>query len=189
MKFLLLLASILIYIVISLSSFIFLLYTFHSPFGYDIVELKAHNLTWTYLIKQKYISFIDLDIFSIHEKRHLLDVKRLFSRIYEFWIISSVVSILLLTFFYLKCFIREVFRYVIYIGVFINSLLVISSLFFRNSFELLHRVLFPVNSWIFPENSILIKWFPLEYFVEFFLLYIFLNTTILYFLKIKTTKR
>jgi len=88
MKVLLLLASILIYIVISLSSFIFLLYTFHSPFGYDIVELKAHNLTWTYLLKQKYISFInDLDIFSIYEKRHLLDVKRLFSSIYEFWII------------------------------------------------------------------------------------------------------
>ncbi len=76
----------LIFLTISLSSFELILNLFHSPFGQEVVNPQAHNLTWLYLLKQKYITLIELDIFTIHEKRHLLDVKRLFEQIYSLWI-------------------------------------------------------------------------------------------------------
>jgi len=88
----------LIFLTISLSSFELILNLFHSPFGQEVVNPQAHNLTWLYLLKQKYITLIELDIFTIHEKRHLLDVKRLFEQIYSLWYISIPISILIVIF-------------------------------------------------------------------------------------------
>jgi uncharacterized membrane protein len=54
-----------------------------------------------------------------------------------------------------------------------------------DSFKLLHKLLFPNGTWIFPPNSILIEWFPLEYFVEFFIIYILLNLLFILIIKSK----
>ncbi len=172
-----------IFLAITLTIFEFLLYNFHSPFNQDILNPKAHTLTWTYILKQKYITFIDLDIFSIHEKRHLLDVKRLFEKIYTMWLIFTISSVVITILIYFKGWIEEVFRYFFYIGVVINSIFIISSLFFLDSFKFLHKIIFPYNSWIFPPDSILIEWFPISYFIEFFILFIALNILVLFVVK------
>ncbi|HHH53392.1 MAG TPA: DUF1461 domain-containing protein, partial [Bacteroidetes bacterium] len=46
---------------------------------------------------------------------------------------------------------------------------------FSDSFSFLHQMIFPHNSWIFQPSSILIIWFPLSYFIEFFLIFILFN--------------
>jgi len=183
MKLLYYLLALFIFLAFGLTIFELLLYNFHSPFNQDIPNPKAHTLTWIYLLKQKYITFIDLDIFSIHEKRHLLDVKRLFEKIYTIWLIFTISSVFITIFIYFKGWIGEVFKYFFYIGVIINSIFIIFSLFFIDSFNFLHKIFFPKNSWIFPPDSILIEWFPISYFVEFFILFIALNFLGLFIVK------
>jgi len=183
MKILYYILAIVLFLAFSFTVFELLLHTFHSSFNQDIPNPKAHTLIWIYLLKQKYITFIDLDIFSIHEKRHLLDVKRLFEKIYTIWLIFTISSVVITIFIYFKGWIGEVFRYFLYIGVAINSIFIISSIFFLDSFKFLHKILFPYNSWIFPPDSILIEWFPISYFMEFFILFIVLNILGLFLLK------
>jgi uncharacterized membrane protein len=169
MRVLYILCAILFSLALLLSSFELTLFLFHSPINSDIIEPKAHSLTWIYLLKQKYITFIDLDIFTLHEKRHLLDVKRLFEKIYSIWIILSTLSILSIISLYLKAkkSFFLVFRYSFFIGLIVTLLSIFIATDFLDSFKLLHQLLFPQHSWVFPNGSILIEWFPLSYFQEF----------------------
>ena len=182
-KIIYLLSATLISLTIMFTSFELTLYSFHSPIQTHIIEPKMHSLTWIYLLKQKYITLIDLDIFNINEKRHLLDVKRLFENIYSIWLTLLVSSIFIVIFLYLKERLSIVIRYSAIIGAFINILLIIILFNFLDSFTLLHQILFPNNSWIFEPNSILIKWFPISYFMEFFAIFIILNFIAFYILK------
>ena len=164
-------------ITLTISSFELTLHLFHSPFNSTIIEPKAHSLTWIYLLKQKYISLIDLDIFNINEKRHLLDVKRFFDKIYYIWSILFTLSIFISISLYFKS--KEklalVIRYSTILGVVLNIIFILISFNFLEIFTLLHKILFLHNSWVFQPNSILIEWFPLEYFIEFFAIYILIN--------------
>ena len=169
MRVLYILSAILLSLALILSSFELTLSLFHSPINSDIVEPQAHSMTWIYLLKQKYITFIDLDIFTIHEKRHLLDVKRLFEQIYSIWVMVSTVALSLILFLYFreKKGLFLVFRYNFFIGLGVTLLSLFVATDFLDSFRLLHKLLFPQHSWVFPDNSILIEWFPLGYFQEF----------------------
>jgi integral membrane protein (TIGR01906 family) len=183
--------TLVISITLLLSSFELTLWLFHSPYGSAIIEPKSHQLTWIYLLKQEYISFIDLDIFNIHEKRHLLDVKRTFETIYNIWTILSIITIVIIISLYL--FYKDKFimimRYLIYIGVITILLSVVISFDFLNSFSFLHQLIFPNQSWIFTDDSILIKWFPLRYFKEFatimISLYLIFQVILAFFARIK----
>lgn len=164
------------------------LFFFHSPFGLEIIYPKAHSATWIYLLKQKYISFIELDIFNIYEKRHLLDVKRVFERLHTLWMVILTISLFSLLFLYLKD--KKGFFLVLKQSFYLNYLFIIISIVlasnFLNIFELLHQLLFLHQSWIFPPNSILIKWFPLVYFQQFLGIILFCHfLIILLFYKIK----
>ena len=164
---------------IYLSTFEFLLYHFHSPIYGEIINPSAHNTTWTYLLHQKYITFIELDLLNIHEKRHLLDVKRVFNTTYILWMLSASLGFLILT----VCF-RNVIKYIATIGLSLNTFALLLSFNFLNSFELFHTLFFKQNSWIFLQNSLLIQWFPLVYFQDFFSL--FLVLTFSFFLLFRT---
>ncbi len=176
-KILYLFLAILISLTVIFSSFELTLFYFHSPIQSYIIEPKMHSLTWIYLLKQKYITLIDLDILNINEKRHLLDVKRLFETIYSIWITLLIFTLSIIIFFYFKS--KEklsiVINYTIILGVNTNILFMIISFNFLDSFTLLHQIFFPNNSWIFQPNSILIKWFPILYFIEFFTIFIVSN--------------
>ena len=165
---------------IYLSLFELLLYNFHSPFNEAIINPSAHDATWTYLLHQKYITFIELDIFNIHEKRHLLDVKRVFKTTHILWMLTASLGFLILVIFF-----RKVIKYITLFGLSLNSLLLLLSFNFLNSFELFHSLFFKQNSWIFMKNSLLIEWFPLVYFQEFFAL--FLGVSFFIFVLAKST--
>jgi uncharacterized membrane protein len=163
--------SLIVLIGIYLNIFEFLLYNFHSPTNGKIIHPLAYNSVWTYLLHQKYITLIELDILNIHEKRHLLDVKRVFNTTYILWFFSASLSFLILTVFF-----KKVIKYVGILGLSLNIFTLILSFNFLNSFELFHTLFFKENSWIFMQNSLLIRWFPLIYFQEFFALFLLLSS-------------
>jgi uncharacterized membrane protein len=169
MKFIYIPLALLLFLTLLLSSFELTLYLFHSPFNSIIIEPQAHTTTWTYLLKQKYITLINVDIFTINEKRHLLDVKRLLDKLYNLWSALSVLSFFSIIFLYVKAkeSIASIFKYNFIIGLIVIALSIFLAFDFLDSFKTFHQLVFPMGSWIFPDNSILIKWFPLEYFQDF----------------------
>jgi len=167
--------SILILISIYLSLFELLIHTFKTPC----------DATWTYLLKQQYISLIDSDMFTIYEKRHLLDVKRLLETTQRIWIVSITLSLIILYFF------RKSIKIMTKIGISINLLLLLFSFNFLNNFKLLHTFLFQESTWSFSKSSSLIQCFPLEYFQSFLTLFLLLSSLIfifLFWIKIENNK-
>ena len=191
-KFLSFILASLLLITIYLSLFELLLYTFHSPFQSHIEEPFLHHTTWIYLLQQKYISFIELDIFTIYEKRHLLDVKRVFEETHQVWILFLFLtgSLLLLFIAKLKTQLSTLLQYLYLLGFIFNSILTLFIFNFLNSFKFFHTLLFSANTWSFAPTSLLIKWFPLRYFQEFTLLFLFLSFLLfllLFFIKTYAT--
>ena len=168
---------------IYLSIFEILLYNFHSPLDEKIINPSALYTTWTYLLHQKYITFIELDLLNIHEKRHLLDVKRVFKATYILWMLSASLGFLILIIFF-----RKVLKYIALFGLSLNTLSLLLSFNFLNSFELFHALFFKQNSWIFLKNSLLIEWFPLIYFQEFFSLFLVLSFSLFALFRILSIK-
>ena len=168
---------------IYLTVFELLLYNFHSPIDGKIINSSAHYTTWTYLLHQKYITLIELDLLNIHEKRHLLDVKRVFKATHILWMISSSLAFLILTLFF-----RRVIKYIALFGLSLNTLFILLSFNFLNCFELFHVLFFKQDSWIFLKDSLLIEWFPLVYFQEFFSLFLVLSFSLFALFRILSIK-
>jgi hypothetical protein len=155
---------------IYLSIFELLLYNFHSPLHSKVIEPLAHDKTWSYLLHQKYMCFIELDILNIHEKRHLLDVKRVFKTTHTLWMITGSLAFIILIVFF-----RKVIKSIALLGLSLNTLFILISFNFLNCFSWFHSLFFKENSWILLKNSLLIQWFPLNYFQEFFSLFLLLS--------------
>jgi len=160
----------LLLVTLLLSAFELVLALFHAPLMETISDPILHAQTWQYLLKQHYVTFIESDLFSLHEKRHLLDVKRLFDSLYRYWLMAMGVT--LLGFILLGRRWREkkkiLCQVLVRMGWGIHFLFMVILIFFPQSFGLLHQLLFPTASWFFPPDSLLIRWFPLHYFMEFF---------------------
>ena len=160
---------------IYLTVFELILHTFHAPFNTTIKEPITQNLTWIYLLKQHYVTFIDSDLFNIHEKRHLLDVKKVFESTYRLWILSLILSFLVFIPLIIHNKLKIFSIYLYRTGLTLNILFLILSLKFLNIFTYFHTLLFSKNTWSFPKDSLLIEWFPLCYFQEFFVLFLVLS--------------
>jgi len=143
------------------------LYTFQEAIGIPLKEANTHAITWMYLLEQKYVTLIDLDVYTIHEERHLLDVKRLLNTTFTFWLISiGLIAFGLIIF---KAQSREIIKGSVKFGLIIIFLLVLASIDFTQSFHLFHSFFFNPQTWVFPDSSMLIKVFPLVYFQQFFI--------------------
>ena len=175
--------SIIVLIGIYLTVFELLLYNFHSPLDSEIKEPLAHFITWSYLLHQKYITFIELDLLNIHEKRHLLDVKRVFKITYMLWMLTGSLGFLILVLFF-----KKLIKTIAIFGLSLNAVLILLSFNFLDCFELFHYLFFRDNSWIFFQNSLLIEWFPLNYFQEFFSFFLLLSFSFFILLKILSVK-
>jgi len=184
-KLLYFLSVLIVLISIYLTVFELILHTFHSPFNSIIEESTAQNSTWVYLLKQHYITFIELDIFNLHEKRHLLDVKKVFESTYRLWLLSLAFSLLVLIPLIIHKKLKIFSIYLCRTGFTFNILLLILSLNFLNTFTYLHTLLFSKNTWLFPKDSLLIEWFPLRYFQEFFVVFWVLSFLVFLYVKYK----
>lgn len=174
--------AMMVLLTIYLSIFETLLHTFQSSFGNDMSQNENHNAIWVYLLQQQYESFIELEQLSIHEKRHLLDVKRILEDVYTVWTVLVPLGTVLLVLFF-----NKIVAYVFYVGLALNlSVILLFGYNFISSFDRFHAFFFVTNSWRFPQDSILIEVFPLNYFQEFLILFIVMSTMVfalLYFLK------
>ena len=171
-KTLLFLVTIVVAITIQLTLFELLLHIFHTTIN-STANQEIISSVWNYLLKQRYITFIDLDIFTIHEKRHLLDVKRVLENSYNIWLWLFTTTIFLL--FILKEKRGEVLNRSRVVTIIIAVSLILISLNFLDSFNSFHTLFFKNQSWIFDPNSTLIEIFPIEYFQQFFIIFIGLN--------------
>lgn len=171
------LLSIFFIIIVILGAFEWTLSYYHTSYGTTPNEPQAHQFMWLYLLKQQYHTLIDLDILTIHEKRHLLDVKRALEAFHLYWLLSLTLLLFIFTVLMIKF--RTIIHTIMTYSLYTLTFCAISSLFilfdFLDTFKLFHELLFISNSWIFPEQSYLIQWFPLIYFKQFFVI-VFLKT-------------
>jgi len=163
--------SFIVLIALYLTIFELLLHNFHFSFNAEIEKPFVHSTIWRYLLHQKYITFIELDLLTIHEKRHLLDVKRVLNETFTLWIIFTPLAIFILTIFF-----RKIVKIMVQFGVALNSLFLLLSFNFLNYFEFFHTLFFRDKSWIFFNDSLLIEAFPLIYFQEFFIFFLLLTS-------------
>lgn len=98
----------------------------------------------------------------------------------QFWKSLLAISTFILVVLFIKNRVGSVVRYTIIIALSINILLTLFLLNFLDIFVILHQILFKNSSWLFQPNSILIEWFHLSYFMEFFTIFIILNYLIFY---------
>jgi len=158
-----------------LSIFELLLFTFQAPLGTNLADHTAYDSIWNYLLRQEYQSFIDLDELTLHEKRHLLDVKRILDETHILWMMLLPFALLSFVFFFSK--IRDYFLISAFFFKFM--LIVLFGYDFLASFEHFHALLFVSNSWTFTEDTVLIKLFPLNYFQEFLMLFCLLSLLVM----------
>lgn len=158
-----------------------MLYGYTIFFSNDLESLKKTIIH--YLLTQHSLDFLQINELNIYERRHLFDVKLLFqslSHLFLYIIGYNAVFFIIAKQYEKKITIK--WRWVSYLGLL--PLIIISSLIlvfgFSPIFNDLHSLFFPPNSWIFPKNSTLIQLFPLDYFLQFALIYLlFLLTTFL----------
>jgi len=158
-----------------------MLYGYIAFFSNDLESLKKTIIH--YLLIQHSIDFLQINELNIYERRHLFDVKLLFRSLsHLFLYITSYNAVFFIIAKQYEKRITIKWRWVSYLGLL--PLIIISSLIlafgFSPIFNDLHSFFFPPNSWIFPKDSTLIQLFPLNYFLQFALIYLlFLLTTFL----------
>ena len=141
---------------------------------------------FTYLLTHQNNDLFNVNYLNVAEKRHLLDVKRLFINIiqvFQYCIFSCFILWLL---FHKKLFISQLRNRLLTIGfILIIASIVLNSIFgFDTLFASLHQPFFIENTWLFPKESALIQHFPREYFYQFALIYAVIITMILFLIKI-----
>lgn len=115
----------------------------------------------------------EMNFLNLAEQRHLLDVRRLFAATHTLFYVLLAGSLLLGA-------IRHYWRQgqpwlrTAYLGI--ASLLLPGVVMLLGGFVplfiVLHTLVFPPNTWVFPDDSILIQLFPLGYFLRFGILYV-----------------
>jgi integral membrane protein (TIGR01906 family) len=141
----------------------------------DAVKLTT-NLFDFFKNKSEFKKFdlkIERDFFTQDEINHLKDVRELLNKIflvYYICIAGFFITILILIenkiFFYLKN-ISLVFIWASSSVIFLLILIYFLSNNFLPLFEKFHLIFFPQGNWSFPEDSLLITLFPLNFFYEF----------------------
>jgi len=155
-----------------------MLYGYIAFFSNDLESLKKTIIH--YLLTQHSIDFLQINELNIYERRHLFDVKLLFRSLsHLFLYITSYNAVFFIIAKQYEKRITIKWRWVSYLGLL--PLIIISSLIlafgFSPIFNDLHSFFFPPNSWIFPKDSTLIQLFPLNYFLQFALIYLLLLLT------------
>ncbi|MEW5897090.1 MAG: DUF1461 domain-containing protein [Nanoarchaeota archaeon] len=106
--------------------------------------------------------------YTTAELSHLEDVRKVMKVIDYFFYVSLLIVTATLTFHRKN---KEKTKKLLKYGgitavLFVLAVLLFSLVSFDISFTLFHQVFFPQGNWIFPADSLLIRTFPLEFFVK-----------------------
>ena len=123
--------------------------------GYDSMS----SLVVNYLENPDEVGLIEIDAFTESEKQHLLDVKIVAHRIFDFSFLVMGVILGLLYVFKWDC--RKVLVNAGMITIMVPILLYFIP--FNFVFTGFHSIFFASGSWIFPSSSLLIKLYPFEF--------------------------
>ena len=135
-------------------------------------QQQLQQATWNYLLEEPYAHLINSKAYSIEERRHLLDVKRLINDFKQGLLIALSIFLVFVLLLVVKKLASkdDIIR--------INTISIIVALgfgllgmvFFNHFFNQLHALFFHSGSWIFSKESLLITLFPYRYFQEFFVI-------------------
>lgn len=140
-------------------------------------ELQASSQwVWQYLLHEPTLHLPNTSLLDISARRHLLDVKRILVTFQHTTLILAVFGAVLV--FLQARPAARLLHLLGWTGRMGMSLMAIGMILgivdFRWAFIQLHKLLFLERTWVFPDDSLLIRLFPLEYFQQFFLYWVFL---------------
>ncbi len=131
--------------------------------------------------------------YSVAEQSHLQDVARVMEKVDIAFYLSGVILFLVVIYFWKnKPQLWKLLRYGGLVTVIFVALLLLGIMFaFNSSFIVFHLAFFPQGNWQFAADSLLIRTFPIEFFVKmsFFMLGMALVFGILVFLSWMVIKR
>lgn len=117
-----------------------------------------------YLRDKNETSFIGLDVFSEKEEKHLLEVKILIHRTFEFLFLMLVLFFILIYYNYEFNKNENLDKVLLYSGMLTVAILVLLYFIpFELVFTAFHKIFFAQGSWIFPPNSALIQIYPFDF--------------------------
>lgn len=132
---------------------------------------------WHYLLHDPTPSLPNTDLLDMPARRHMLDVKRiLLDMRHAWWVITAVFLLLLAMAARKRMLLAQALRWSAYAGLgTLAAGALLAVLNFRWAFVMLHYLLFTEQNWVFAADSALIRLFPLTYFQQFFLYWLFLS--------------
>jgi uncharacterized membrane protein len=148
---------------------------FGQLYAYYYLEFDSikHQEVLSYLLLIDNSGFIKTEGFTLLEKRHLLDVKRLLIDLQKIFILGMILSSTLFIFFRNK--LKRLTHHTLFILFIFSSILLIFTLIdFFYFFKGLHPYFFTEGSWLFEKDSQLIILFPIVYFQQFIFIYMFI---------------
>ncbi|MBJ6611367.1 MAG: DUF1461 domain-containing protein [Candidatus Thiothrix moscowensis] len=140
-------------------------------------ELQASSQwVWQYLLHDSVLNLPNTSLLDMSARRHMLDVKRILATFQQATLLLAAVGGLLLILQARPAAnLRRLLDWSGRMGMSLMAVgMVAASVDFRWAFILLHKLLFLERTWVFPDDSLLIRLFPLEYFQQFFLYWVFL---------------
>lgn len=126
-----------------------------------------------YLLGGVTTGVLEVDYLNFVERYHLLDVRQLFARLDHWFYLMLAGSVLLLLLQWRFGRGRVLLRtgYLGLAAILLPGLVIVLGGFVP-LFIFLHTLLFPAGTWVFPDDSILIRLFPLAYFLRFGVVYV-----------------
>jgi uncharacterized membrane protein len=95
--------------------------------------------------------------YNANEASHLLDVKRVLWGVHYAWIASGLLSLLFIN--------RRVLRPAGGVLIVIGALGLVGGIFFGPLFTAFHGVFFAAGTWVFPDGSLILRVFPIGFFL------------------------
>jgi len=105
--------------------------------------------------------------YTTSEKSHLLDVKKVMQKTdYVFYFVFFISAFIIIYYYKNKQMLKEILYYSGFITLTIIVIILLGIIInFNFMFEIFHLLLFPQGNWQFPLESLLIRTFPLDFFV------------------------
>ncbi len=149
-------------------------YSFSSGF---YTEYMIHQWIVNSELSSKYVQNVYMFIqgknsldsdFSLAEKSHMEDVKKLFCLAYLIEIITGVIFLSVLFVFAFqrkfRLIVRWLFRGSLFSMILFFLIVSVSFIHFEATFNLFHSIFFPQGNWSFDASSMLISFFPVGFF-------------------------
>ena len=118
----------------------------------------------TYMMDPDEESLLELEIFTHEEKMHLLDVKKVFHRVFDILFFSLLWIFCLIWHNHKAAKGKNMGKILVYSGMITAAIALLFAVFpFEAFFSGFHRLLFQQGTWTFPAGSALLQVYPPDF--------------------------